>query len=203
MAISVVVPVGEGTAEKLLDILVPKIQALKVGPSLSEDSDFGPLISEAHKDRVNQFIDDGVKSGANLVIDGRSISIEGHENGYYLGSCLFDNVTPDMDIYKEEIFGPVLSIVRAKNFEEAVSLPSEHQYGNGVAIFTRNGGAAREFATKVQAGMVGINVPLPVPSSFYTFGGWKRSHMADSINTEWMVFVSLQKTKNSRHSLAK
>ena len=175
MAISVVVPVGEGTAEKLLDVLVPKIKALKVGPSLEPSSDFGPLISAPHKARVEQFIAEGIEQGAELVVDGRNTSIEGYEDGYYLGSCLFDKVTPEMSIYIEEIFGPVLSIVRAKNFEEAVALPSTHQYGNGVAIFTRNGGAAREFAKKVQAGMVGINVPLPVPLSFYTFGGWKRS----------------------------
>lgn len=175
MAISVAVPVGEETAERLLQALIPRVQALKCGPSLQEGSDFGPLISAAHLDRVKGYIERGVSEGAELVVDGRGCTVAGHEGGYYLGACVFDRVTPDMAIYRDEIFGPVLCIARAKGFEEALALPSRHQYGNGVAIFTRSGSAAREFVSRVNTGMVGVNVPLPVPVSYYSFGGWKRS----------------------------
>ncbi len=175
MAISVAVPVGEQTAERLLKALIPRVQKLKCGPSLEKGSEFGPLVSKVHLDRVKGYIERGIMQGAELVVDGRDCAVPGHENGYYLGACVLDKVTPEMDVYKDEIFGPVLSIVRAKNFEEALALPSTHQYGNGVAIFTRSGSVAREFAARVNVGMVGINVPLPVPVSYYSFGGWKRS----------------------------
>jgi malonate-semialdehyde dehydrogenase (acetylating) / methylmalonate-semialdehyde dehydrogenase len=175
MAISVAVPVGHETAERFMRALKPRVEALKVGPSLAPDSEFGPLVSKALLDRVQGYIAQGIQEGAKLVVDGRNAVVPGHEGGFYLGGCLFDHVKPDMSIYTDEIFGPVLSVVRAKNFQEALRLPSEHQYGNGVAIFTRNGDAAREFARSVDTGMVGVNVPLPVPLSYYTFGGWKRS----------------------------
>ena len=179
MAISVAVPVGEATAERLLTKLMPRIENLKIGPSTDLSVDYGPLVTKAHLDRVKNYIEIEVAEGARLVIDGRGFKMQGYENGFYLGACLFDHVTPDMRIYKEEIFGPVLSIVRAPSYEEALRLPSEHEYGNGVAIFTRDGDAARDFAAKVQVGMIGINVPIPVPIAYYTFGGWKRSGFGD------------------------
>ena len=179
MAISVAVPVGEATAERLLTKLIPRVESLKIGPSTDRSVDYGPLVTKAHLDRVKSYIDLGIAEGAKLVIDGRSFKLQGFENGFYLGGCLFDHVTPNMRIYKEEIFGPVLSIVRAHSYEEALRLPSEHEYGNGVAIFTRDGDAARDFASKVQVGMIGINVPIPVPIGYYTFGGWKRSGFGD------------------------
>jgi len=179
MAISVAVPVGEATAERLLTKLIPRVESLKIGPSTDRSVDYGPLVTKAHLDRVKSYIDLGIAEGAKLVIDGRSFKLQGFENGFYLGGCLFDHVTPNMRIYKEEIFGPVLSIVRAHSYEEALRLPSEHEYGNGVAIFTRDGDAARDFASKVQVGMIGINVPIPVPIAYYTFGGWKRSGFGD------------------------
>ncbi|MGC9450201.1 MAG: CoA-acylating methylmalonate-semialdehyde dehydrogenase [Oceanipulchritudo sp.] len=175
MAISVVVPIGDETARRLITALKPRVEALNVGPSTDPKSDFGPLISSAHRSRVLQYIEDGLAAGAELLVDGRDISVEGHADGFYLGPCLFDRVTEDMRIYQEEIFGPVLCVTRAQSLEEAIALPSKHPYGNGVAIFTDSGGMAREFAQKVNTGMVGVNVPLPVPLSFYSFGGWKRS----------------------------
>ncbi len=175
MAISIVVPVGNNTAEKLLKVIVPKIKDLNVGPSLHPESEFGPLVTREHLNRVCKYIQGGIEQGAKLLADGRSIKIPGYENGFFLGGCLFDQVTPEMDIYKEEIFGPVLSVARTNDFEEALSLATNHQYGNGVALFTRNGNAAREFTRRVNTGMVGINVPIPVPLAFYSFGGWKRS----------------------------
>ncbi|MEQ9527150.1 MAG: CoA-acylating methylmalonate-semialdehyde dehydrogenase, partial [Parvibaculaceae bacterium] len=168
MAISVAVPVGEQTAEKLVEKLVPRVQALKVGISTAADSDYGPLVSKAHMDKVSAYIDTGVKEGAELLVDGRGFKLQGYENGFFLGGSLFDKVTPEMQTYKEEIFGPVLQIVRAKDFDEAAALPTKHQYGNGVAIFTRDGDAARSFASRVQVGMVGINVPIPVPLAYHT-----------------------------------
>ena len=177
MAISVAVPVGEGTAEKLLNVLLPKIDALRVGPGIVEgtENDMGPLISQPHRDKVSSYIDKGVEQGAKLLIDGRGLKIAGHEQGYFIGPSLFDEVTPDMTIYKEEIFGPVLSICRVDNFREAVELINNHEYGNGTALFTRDGKSAREFAQHIKVGMVGINVPVPVPMAFHSFGGWKRS----------------------------
>ncbi len=179
MAISVAVPVGEGTANRLMEKLVPRVESLKVGPSTDPSADFGPLVTKAHLDKVKDYVDVGVKEGAKLVVDGRNFKMQGYENGFYMGGCLFDNVTEDMRIYKEELFGPVLSVIRAPTYEKALSLANDHEYGNGVAIFTRDGDAARDFASKVQVGMIGINVPIPVPLAYYTFGGWKRSGFGD------------------------
>ncbi len=179
MAISVAVPVGETTADRLMAKLIPRVESLKVGPSTSPDADMGPLVTREHLAKVCGYVDLGVKEGAELVVDGRDFKLQGYESGFYMGGCLFDRVTPDMRIYKEEIFGPVLSVVRAKNYDEALRLPSEHEYGNGVAIFTRDGDAARDFAARVNVGMVGINVPIPVPLAYHTFGGWKRSGFGD------------------------
>ncbi|MWC39072.1 aldehyde dehydrogenase family protein, partial [Brucella abortus] len=156
MAISVAVPVGEDTANRLMEKLIPRVESLKIGPSTDNSADYGPLVTKAALDRVRGYVDLGVEEGAKLVVDGRNFKMQGYENGFYMGGCLFDHVTPDMRIYKEEIFGPVLSIVRAKNYEEALALPSDHEFGNGVAIFTRDGDAARDFASRVQVGMVGI-----------------------------------------------
>ncbi len=180
MALPVVVPVGEDTANRLREKLIPAIRALRVGVSTDEEAHYGPVVNAAHKQRVENWIQTGVDEGAELVVDGRGFKLQGHEQGFFIGPSLFDHVTPEMSAYKEEIFGPVLQIVRAKDFEEAVRLPSQHQYGNGVAIFTRNGHAAREFAARVNVGMVGINVPIPVPVAYHTFGGWKRSAFGDT-----------------------
>lgn len=179
MAISVAVPVGKEAADRLMEKLVPRVESLKVGPSTDSSADFGPLVTAQALERVKGYVDLGVKEGAKLVVDGRGFSMQGYENGYYMGGCLFDEVTSDMRIYKEEIFGPVLSVVRAGNYEEALKLPNEHEYGNGVSIFTRDGDAARDFASRVQVGMVGVNVPIPVPIAYYTFGGWKGSGFGD------------------------
>ena len=180
MALPVVVPVGQKTADDLRERLVAEIPKLRVGVSTDADAHYGPVVNAAHKTRVEGWIDQGVKDGAELVIDGRGFSLQGHEKGYFIGPSLFDHVKPGMESYKEEIFGPVLQIVRAENFEEALSLASKHQYGNGVAIFTQNGRAARDFAARVNVGMVGINVPIPVPVAYHTFGGWKRSAFGDT-----------------------
>ena len=179
MAVSVAVPVGQKTADILLEKLVPRVESLKIGPSTDAQADYGPLITRAHLDKVRSYVDLGVKEGAQLLVDGRGFKLQGYESGNFMGGCLFDRVTPDMHIYKEEIFGPVLSVVRAKDYEEAVRLPSEHEYGNGVAIFTRDGDAARDFVSRVEVGMVGVNFAIPVPLSYYTFGGWKRSGFGD------------------------
>ena len=180
MALPVVVPVGEETAERLRAKLLPAIAKLRIGVSSDKDADYGPVVNAAHKARVEGWIQKGVDDGAELVVDGRGFTLQGHEKGFFIGPSLFDHVKPGMESYKEEIFGPVLQIVRAADFEEAVALPSQHQYGNGVAIFTRNGHAAREFAARVNVGMVGINVPIPVPVAYHTFGGWKRSAFGDT-----------------------
>ena len=179
MAISVAVPVGKETADRLVERLVPRVESLKVGPSTDSSADFGPLVTKEALGRVKGYVDTGVKEGAKLVVDGRDFTMQGYENGYYMGGCLFDEVTPDMRIYKEEIFGPVLSVVRAATYEDAIRLPNEHEYGNGVSIFTRDGDAARDFASRVQVGMIGVNVPIPVPIAYYTFGGWKASGFGD------------------------
>ncbi len=179
MALPVVVPVGERTAEALRERLVPAIAALRVGVSTDPAAHYGPVINAAHKAKVESWIQQGVDEGAELVVDGRGFGLQGHEDGFFVGPSLFDRVTPDMKSYREEIFGPVLQIVRAPDFEAALRLPSEHQYGNGVAIFTRNGHAARAFAQRVEVGMVGINVPIPVPVAYHSFGGWKRSAFGD------------------------
>ncbi|MCF4124831.1 CoA-acylating methylmalonate-semialdehyde dehydrogenase [Methylobacterium sp. SyP6R] len=179
MAVSVAVPVGEKTADALMSKLIPRVESLKIGPSTDPSADYGPLVTKAALERVRNYVEIGVQEGAKLAVDGRAFKMQGYENGFYMGGCLFDHVTPEMRIYKEEIFGPVLSVVRAKDYAEALRLPNEHEYGNGVAIFTRDGDAARDFAAKVQVGMVGINVPIPVPLAYYTFGGWKRSGFGD------------------------
>jgi malonate-semialdehyde dehydrogenase (acetylating) / methylmalonate-semialdehyde dehydrogenase len=179
MALPVVVPVGEDTANRLREKLIPAINALRVGVSNDPDAHYGPVVTPEHKARVEQWITTAEQEGGEIVIDGRGFSLQGHENGFFVGPTLIDRVTPEMESYKEEIFGPVLQIVRANDFEDALRLPSEHQYGNGVAIFTRNGHAAREFANRVNVGMVGINVPIPVPVSYHSFGGWKRSGFGD------------------------
>ncbi|WP_375207802.1 CoA-acylating methylmalonate-semialdehyde dehydrogenase [Hyphococcus sp.] len=180
MATPVAVPVGEGTADTLISMLKPKVESLRIGPSLSEDSDLGPLVTAAHKARVASYIQMAIDEGQDCIVDGREFSLQGYENGFFMGGTLLDHAKPGHKSYEEEIFGPVLQIVRAKNFEEAIRLPSDHQYGNGVAIFTRNGAAAREFAAKVNVGMVGVNVPIPVPVAYHTFGGWKRSGFGDT-----------------------
>ena len=179
MAISVAVPVGQAAADKLMEKLVPRVEALRIGLSTDPQADYGPLVTQAAVDRVHQYCDIGIKEGADLVVDGRSFKMQGYENGFYIGSCLFDNVTKDMRIYKEEIFGPVLSVVRAKSYEEGLALCNDHEYGNGTAIFTRDGDAARDFVSRVQVGMVGVNVPIPTPLAYYSFGGWKRSAFGD------------------------
>jgi len=200
MAISVAVPVGEETAERLMAKLVPRVESLKVGPSTDPTADFGPLVTRQALDRVKSYVNAGVEEGAKLVVDGRDFSLQGYENGFYMGGCLFDHVTPDMKIYKEEIFGPVLSVVRAKTYEDALALPTTHEYGNGVAIFTRDGDSARDFAARVDVGMVGINVPIPVPLAYYTFGGWKRSGFGDlnQHGPDSIRFYTKTKTVTSR-----
>ncbi|WP_019960253.1 CoA-acylating methylmalonate-semialdehyde dehydrogenase [Woodsholea maritima] len=179
MALPVAVPVGDETAERLIAKLKPAMENLKPGLSSDPEAAYGPVVTQAHKEKIEHYIQMGVDEGADLLVDGRGFSLQGYEKGFFIGPSLFDNVTPNMRSYQEEIFGPVLQIVRAKDLEEAASLPSNHQYGNGVAIFTRNGLAAREFASKVNVGMVGVNVPIPVPVAYHTFGGWKRSAFGD------------------------
>jgi malonate-semialdehyde dehydrogenase (acetylating)/methylmalonate-semialdehyde dehydrogenase len=180
MATPVAVPVGDKTAAALIERLIPKVEALKVGLPTDADANYGPLVTAAHRRKVLDFIDMGVKEGAELLVDGRDFRLQGYENGFFLGPALFDRVKPEARSYKEEIFGPVLQIVRAQNFEEALALPSKHQYGNGVALYTSSGKAAREFAARVEVGMVGINIPIPVPLAYHTFGGWKRSAFGDT-----------------------
>ncbi len=200
MAVSVAVPVGKATADKLVEKLIPRVESLKIGPSTDPSADFGPLVTQAALERVRNYVEIGIKEGARLAVDGRGFKMQGYENGFYLGGCLFDEVTPDMRIYKEEIFGPVLSVVRAHDFEEAVRLPSEHESGHGVALFTRDGDAAREFSSRVNVGMVGINVPIPVPVSYYTFGGWKKSGFGDlnQYGPDAVRFYTKTKTITSR-----
>ena len=180
MAISVAVPVGQKTADALIEKLVPRVEKLKVGPyTAGDDVDYGPVITAAAKSRIEGLIDSGVNEGANLVIDGRGFQLQGYEKGFFVGPSLFDNVTPDMEIYREEIFGPVLSQVRAESYEEALKLTMDNPYGNGTAIYTADGDTARDFAHRVNVGMVGINFPIPVPLSYHTFGGWKKSAFGD------------------------
>lgn len=176
MAVSVAVAVGDA-GDKLIQKLKPRVEALKIGPGTDETSEMGPLVTKAHLEKVLSYVDIGEKEGAKLVVDGRKFKLQrqGYENGFYMGGCLFDDVKPDMRIYKEEIFGPVLSVVRSKNFDEAAKLINEHEFGNGTAIFTRDGDAARTFVNQIKVGMVGVNVPIPVPVAFHTFGGWKHS----------------------------
>ena len=180
MALPVVVPVGQKTAEAFREKMLAEIETLKVGISTDASAQYGPVVSQVHRRRISDYIQLGVEEGAELVVDGRDFALQGYENGFFIGPSMFDHVKPGMRTYQDEIFGPVLQMVRAESFEEAVALPSNHQYGNGVAIFTRNGRAAREFAAQVQVGMVGINVPIPVPVAYHTFGGWKRSAFGDT-----------------------
>ncbi|ASR36685.1 methylmalonate-semialdehyde dehydrogenase (acylating) [Prauserella marina] len=200
MAISVAVPVGEATADALVDQLAERVKTLKVGAAHDETADFGPLVTAQAVQRVRDYIDSGLTEGAELVVDGRDLTVPGHENGFFLGGCLFDRVTPEMRIYREEIFGPVLSVVRAADYEEALRLPSEHEYGNGVAIFTRDGDTARDFTSRVNTGMVGVNVPIPVPIAYHTFGGWKRSGFGDlnQHGPDSIRFYTKTKTVTSR-----
>ena len=200
MAISVAVPVGQKTADALMEKLIPRVEALKIGPSTDVAADYGPLVTQQALDRVRDYVDIGIKEGATLAVDGRGFKMQGYEKGFYLGGCLFDNVTDKMRIYKEEIFGPVLSVVRAPQYEEALRLVNDHEYGNGVAIFTRDGDAARDFASRCEIGMVGVNVPIPVPIAYYTFGGWKRSGFGDlnQHGPDAVRFYTKTKTVTSR-----
>ena len=200
MALPVVVPVGEGTAERFLEKMLPAIEAMKVGVSEDPEADYGPVVTAVHRDSIKAQVTKAVDEGATLLVDGRDFSLQGYENGFFVGPSLLDNVTPDMETYQDEIFGPVLQIVRADTFEEALKLPSEHQYGNGVAIFTQNGRAAREFADRVEVGMVGINVPIPVPVAYHSFGGWKRSAFGDAnqYGMEGLRFYTKVKTVTQR-----
>ena len=199
MAVSVAVAVG-GVGDALMEKLVPKVRSLKVGPGLDKDSEMGPLVTKEHLAKVSAYVDDGVAAGAELVVDGRGLKLQGYENGYFLGGCLFDNVTPDMKIYKEEIFGPVLSVVRVDRYDDALKLVNDHEYGNGAAIFTRDGDAARAFDRDAKAGMIGINVPIPVPVAFHSFGGWKRSVFGDRnvYGMEGVGFYTKMKTTTAR-----
>jgi malonate-semialdehyde dehydrogenase (acetylating)/methylmalonate-semialdehyde dehydrogenase len=200
MAMPVVVPVGEATAEALRRRLVEAIGGLRVGVSTDPDAHYGPVVSAAHRARIEGYIRQGVEEGAELVVDGRGFRLQGHEAGYFLGPTLFDRVAPAMKSYQDEIFGPVLQMVRAPTAEAAAELASRHQYGNGVTIFTRDGGAARQFAARVEVGMVGINVPIPVPVSYHTFGGWKRSGFGDlnQYGMDGVRFYTRTKTVTSR-----
>ena len=200
MAISVAVPVGEETADRLVEKLAPRVGAIKVGPWDDPDAEMGPLITAQHRDKVSGYIDTGVKEGAELVVDGRGFSLQGYEEGYFIGGSLFDRVTTDMAIYREEIFGPVLSVVRAESFDGAVQMVNDHEYGNGTAIFTRDGDAARSYADRIQIGMVGVNVPIPVPVAYHSFGGWKRSLFGDhaAYGMEGVRFYTRLKTITSR-----
>lgn len=200
MAISVAVAVGDEAADAIIERLTPSVKALKVGPGNNPESEMGPLISGEHRDKVKGYVDLGVEEGAKLVVDGRGLNIDGHEDGFFLGGCLFDNVTNKMRIYQEEIFGPVLCVVRVPDFDAALQLVNSHEYGNGTAIFTRDGDTARTYSSQVQVGMVGVNVPIPVPMAFHSFGGWKRSLFGDvhMHGTEGIHFYTKLKTVTSR-----
>lgn len=200
MAVSVVVTVGEGTTERIIEKLVPRVEGLKVGPYTDPDAEMGPVVTPDARNRIMGYIDKGVEEGADLVLDGRGIQVSGHEDGCFVGATIFDRVRTNMSIYTDEIFGPVLSIVRADSYEDAVKMINEHEYGNGTAIFTRDGDAARDFSHRVQIGMVGVNVPIPVPLAFHSFGGWKRSLFGDHAihGPEGVHFYTKLKTITSR-----
>jgi malonate-semialdehyde dehydrogenase (acetylating)/methylmalonate-semialdehyde dehydrogenase len=200
MAVSVAVPVGEETANRLVAQLAPRVRALKIGPATDREAEMGPLVTKQHMDKVLGYIDLGASEGAELVVDGRDFRLQGYENGYFVGGTLLDRVTPEMRIYKEEIFGPVLSVVRSPDYDHAVNLINAHEFGNGAAIFTRDGDAARSFADKVEAGMVGVNVPIPVPVAYHSFGGWKRSLFGDHsiYGPEGVHFYTRLKTVTTR-----
>ena len=199
MAQSVAVAVGN-VGDKLVDELSKKVEALKIGPGMDKNSEMGPLVTKEHLERVRGYVDLGIKEGADLVVDGRDIKLQCYEYGYYIGGCLFDNVKKDMRIYKEEIFGPVLSVLRAKDFNEALNLINDHEFGNGTSIYTRDGDAGRTFANQIKVGMVGINIPIPVPVAFHSFGGWKRSLFGDQHmhGPEGVRFYTKLKTITSR-----
>jgi malonate-semialdehyde dehydrogenase (acetylating)/methylmalonate-semialdehyde dehydrogenase len=200
MAISVAVPVGKRTADQLVEALAPRVRALKVAPATDPDSEMGPVVTGEAKRRITDLIALGEKEGAELVVDGRGLVLQGYENGFFLGGTLFDRVTPEMTIYKQEIFGPVLSVVRTESYDEAANLVNSHEYGNGTAIFTRDGDTARAFADKIEVGMVGINVPIPVPVAYHSFGGWKRSLFGDHAvyGPEGVRFYTRIKTVTAR-----
>ncbi len=200
MAISVAVPVGKATGDALIEKLKPRVESLKIGPATDKDAEMGPVVTKMHRDKIISYIDKGVEEGASLVVDGRGFKLQGYENGYYVGGTLFDNVKPDMTIYRDEIFGPVLSVVRTETFSEAVDLIHGHEYANGTAIFTRDGDAARDFADRIEVGMVGINVPIPVPVAYHSFGGWKRSLFGDHAiyGPEGIHFYTRLKTVTTR-----
>jgi malonate-semialdehyde dehydrogenase (acetylating)/methylmalonate-semialdehyde dehydrogenase len=200
MAISVAVPVGAETADRIIAALKPRVEKLKVGPASDKASEMGPVITKASQERIKNLISSGVSQGAELVLDGRDFSLQGYENGYFVGPTLFDRVTPQMDIYKEEVFGPVLSVVRSGTYEEALQLVMDNPYGNGTAIFTRDGDAARDFAARINVGMVGVNVPVPVPLAYHSFGGWKASAFGDlnQHGTDSIKFWTRTKTVTAR-----
>jgi malonate-semialdehyde dehydrogenase (acetylating)/methylmalonate-semialdehyde dehydrogenase len=179
MAVSVAVAIGDKVGDALVAKLSPRVRALKIGIGTDPQAEFGPLVTREHLNRVRGYIQRGIEEGAQLVVDGRDFSLEGYEKGFFIGGCLFDRVRPNMQIYQDEIFGPVLSVIRARDFGEAVALVNGHQYGNGTAIFTQDGDAARDYASRIQIGMVGVNVPIPVPAAYHSFGGWKRSVFGD------------------------
>ncbi len=199
MAISVAVAVG-AAGDALIEKLKPRVQALKIGPGTQAGVEMGPLVTRAALERVRGYIEHGIKEGATLAVDGRSLKVKGFEDGFFVGGCIFDRVTPAMKIYRDEIFGPVLSVVRVPDLDEGIRLISENEYGNGASIFTRDGGAAREFTSRVQIGMVGVNVPIPVPMAFHSFGGWKRSMFGDMAmhGLEGVRFYTRLKTITSR-----
>ncbi len=199
MAQSVAVAVGK-IADPLVKNLASKVESLKIGPGLDKKSEMGPLVTKQHLEKVLNYVDIGVKEGAKLVVDGRNLKLQGYENGFYMGGCLFDEVKKNMRIYKEEIFGPVLSVVRVKNYSEAIKLVNDHEFGNGVSIFTRDGDTGRSFSSNVKIGMVGINIPIPVPVAFHSFGGWKRSLFGDQNihGPEGIRFYTKLKTITSR-----
>lgn len=200
MALSVAVPVGKDTADRLMAKLIPRVENLKIGPSTDSAADYGPLVTREAVNRVSGYIDAGVAEGAKLAVDGRGFKLQGYEDGFFIGGTLFDNVTPEMKIYKEEIFGPVLAVVRTEHYEDAIKLVNDHEMGNGVAIFTQSGDAARDFANRIQIGMVGVNVPIPVPIAYYTFGGWKASGFGDlnQHGPDSIRFYTKTKTVTSR-----
>ena len=199
MAISVAVAVGD-VGDRLMEKLAPRVAALKVGPGLDPQSEMGPLVTRQHKDKVMGYVDQGVKEGAKLVVDGRGLKLQGYEKGNFMGGCLFDHVSTDMKIYQDEIFGPVLSVLRVKTYDEALELINSNPYGNGTAIFTNDGGAARRFQNEVEVGMIGVNVPIPVPMAYYSFGGWKNSLFGDTHahGTEGVHFFTRGKVVTSR-----
>jgi malonate-semialdehyde dehydrogenase (acetylating)/methylmalonate-semialdehyde dehydrogenase len=200
MAISATVAVGEGTADRLVEVLAQRVRNLRVDQSQNGDADMGPLVTAAHRERVSGYIETGVQEGARLVVDGRGLKVPEYENGFFLGGTLFDHVTPAMRVYREEIFGPVLVVLRVPTLAEAVKLVNSHEFANGTAIFTRDGGAARAFVQQIEVGMVGVNVPIPVPMAFMSFGGWRRSSFADHAmhGMEGVRFYTRLKTVSSR-----